>query len=163
MSTFWDRKRAELQPQQQPVSRSDGPFWAQGTNLLPSQQTVPQQAVQSDSGVSVETSRDGTVTKIDGHDITQATFLRGKSEECPRCPVSPTTGVRGNLYKPTASSAMRCFDCGWIEDSRFEGQTQGMAAVVEGNTQRAKQVASGGGGKLKIKLNSEERVIGRIG
>jgi hypothetical protein len=155
MSDFWERQAAKQRKENpgKPVYASQPPWWAGGTNLAQSQ-TVPSEPAQSRT--------DGNL--IDGHDVSKAGILRGAAEECPNCPPDPTTGIRGNLYRPTPNSAMRCFDCGYMENNRFLGETVGMSAVAEGPTQRARQVASGGGegSQYRGEIKSANQAVGRL-
>jgi hypothetical protein len=158
MSDFWARQKAKQQPPQAPVSNSE-PWWARGTELLTTRETVPQTPAQSHTEAVEQASG-----KIDGHDVSRAELLKGRAQECPRCPVNPRTGVRGNMNKPSASSPFRCFDCGYIEDNRFRGETDGMAAVSEGPPQRARQTVSGGGAGSNYmgESGNSADVVGRL-
>src|SRR5258708_4002492 len=139
MSSFWERQRAKQQPQA-PVSNPNGPWWARGSDVLAQRQTVAQAPLQSYPG-SPEHEDPG---RVEGHDVSKIGLLKGSAEECPVCPVDPGTGIRGNMYRPTPSTAMRCFDCGQIEGNRFVGETSGLIAVREGPSHRARQTDSGG-------------------
>lgn len=134
---FWDRKRQEYQgqhPGAAPSRPSDAPWWAAGTQLLP----VPAPAASEPQRGS---QSDGT---IDGHDISRVAFLKGKAEECPYCPRDPKTGVRGNMYKPSPSAAMRCFDCGHVEGRDIHDMSLPTSAIMEGPVMSARQVDQGG-------------------
>ena len=136
---FWAAKRAEYNKKNpQPVSvPSSAPWWLQGTQDPRNRKIAPQNPSQGHTEASENI--------IDGHDVSKAGILRGAAEECPMCPKDPNTGIRGNMYRPSPSSAMRCFDCGYMDNNRFLGETAGMSAVSEGKSYKAKQVASGGG------------------
>lgn len=170
MSDFWARQRAKAaeQNKQQAPERSQShvaalPFWADDGYLetLKTRQNSSQgrtEALQPQPGIRDE-------NHIDGHDVSRADFLKGSAFECPNCPVNPDTGVRGNMYRPTRNSALRCFDCGYIEDNRFASTTSGMIAVREGPVHRARQTVSGGaGGRSQYvgESGKSENVVGRI-
>lgn len=157
MSDFWERQRAKRQTANPPASEPapSRAWWAEGTNLLPQTQTVPQQPAQS--------QQDGNL--IDGHDVSKAEILRGRAEECPMCPPDPSTGIRGNMYRPSPNAAMRCFDCGYIDGNRFEGTTRGMSAVSDGGpSHKARQVPSGGGivHNNRGNIKSAQEAVGRV-
>lgn len=163
MGNFWERQRAKVQPPQQAVQPAQGPWWAEGSQLLGQRQTVAQESAQSRAEASQETSPN----VIDGHDVSKARVLQGGAEECPMCPPDPNTGLRGNMFRPSPSSAMRCFDCGYMDNNRFLGETVGMSAVAEGPAYKARQTVSGGavvnnyqGG---VKNPGDPRIVGRIG
>lgn len=160
MSDFWEKKRQELNIQPKPPVQSSGPWWSRGTNMVPQQPTVSQNGLQNYPG-SPQLS---DPNRIDGHDVSKAEILRGRAEECPYCPRNPKTGIRGNMYRPSPSMAMRCFDCGYMENNRFQGQTQGMSAVSEGPAHRARQTDSGGGIIHNYQGDSGKtaNVVGRI-
>ena len=154
MSDFWERKRQALYPQRhapvnlKPVYK-DMPWWAAN----PAQPSPVQQSIQQNEST------------IDGHDISKAQILRGDAEECPNCPRDPRTGIRGNMYRPSKSAALRCFDCGYI-DGRYFGEGQSRLATVEGKSQHAKQTESGGGSGSNfqggIRSPDDPRIVGRI-
>lgn len=160
MADFWERKRQELleknpKPVSRPPAPSSEPWWSQGTSLLGQRQTVPQNPVESRA--------EGN--QIDGHDVSKAQVLQGRAEECPMCPPNPESGVRGNMYRPTPNSAMRCFDCGYMENNRFLGQTVGISAVAEGPSYRARQTNSGGAqvNNYHGDITSVSQAVGRLG
>lgn len=156
MPDFWDRKRDELYPDRRaPVtvaSTGNGAWWQQTTGLPAIQ---PQQPLQS------RAEADG---RIDGHDVSQAGILKGNAEECPNCPVDPSTGIRGNMYRPTKSSALRCFDCGYI-DGRYFGEGQARIAKVEGKSHAARQTSAGGAvtNNFHGNITSVDQAVGRLG
>lgn len=163
MSNFWERQRAKTQPPQQSLSPSQGPWWADGTQLLGQRQTVAQNGLESRPEAPQETSPN----TVDGHDVSKAGILRGNAEECPMCPPDPNTGIRGNMYRPSPSAAMRCFDCGYMDNNRFLGETVGLSAIAEGPAHRAKQTVAGGAVKSNyqggVKNPNDPRIVGRIG
>lgn len=140
-SNFWERKKAQLEAQQPqaPVTAPNGAWWAQGSDILQQRQTVPQNGVQSQPELSGQNPN-----IVNGHDVSKIGMLKGDAYECPNCPPDPETGIRGNMYRATKTSVLRCFDCGYMEDSRFVGETSGLIAVKEGPTRQARQTASGG-------------------
>jgi hypothetical protein len=155
VSDFWERQRLKQQaqnPQPQAQPQNTVPWWAQGTSLVSQPQTVTR--YQENDGRT-----------IDGHDVSKAQILQGRAEECPMCPPDPSTGVRGNLYRPTPNTAMRCFDCGYVENNRFQSQVQGMVATTEGRAHSARQTASGGGAGSNYRGNikSAGEAVGRLG
>lgn len=156
---FWARQRAKVNPPQPVVSNSQ-PWWARGTDLLTQRETVAQQPLQSPTEPVLNDDR-----HIDGHDVSQADILKGNAEECPRCPRDPRTGIRGNMYRPTPSAVLRCFDCGYMY-GRYFGEGQSKLATVEGQSQMARQTVSGGGQgsnfQGKIKSPDDPRIVGRI-
>lgn len=164
MSTFWERKIAEIRKTEQQTAPAVQalPWWAEGSNIMSRTATVPQQLPAD----AVPDAKHDGIRYIDGHDISAAQVLQGRAFECPMCPINPKTGVRGDMVRPAPSAALRCFDCGYIEDNRFYSQTAGMAAVTEGPAHRAKQTVSGGGGS-KSNFHGDAKgdviVVGRIG
>jgi hypothetical protein len=139
-SSFWERQRAKQQAQSPavPVSSSQ-PWWARGTDILSQRQTVAQQPAQGRTGLSEQDP-----TKVEGHDVSKIGLLKGDAEECPVCPPDPRTGIRGNMYRISKNHILRCFDCGYKEDNRFRGETEGLIAIKEGPAYRARQTNSGG-------------------
>jgi hypothetical protein len=160
MSTFWERQRAKQQAQAPavPVSSSQ-PWWAGGTDILNRRQTVPQNPSQDRPGYTEQDP-----TKVEGHDVSKIGLLKGDAYECPVCPPNPDTGIRGNMYRATKNSVLRCFDCGYAEDSRFVGETAGLIAVKEGPTHRARQVDSGGAviNNYRGNISSAKQAAGRV-
>ena len=155
MPDFWERKRQELYPDRSAPVTAQGtqasPWWAQSGGLP----NVAQQPLQG------QPELDGS---IDGHDVSKAGILKGDAEECPNCPRDPKTGIRGNMYRPSKSAAMRCFDCGYI-DGRYFGEGQSRLAKVEGKSHAARQTASGGAvvGNFHGNITSVNEAVGRLG
>lgn len=161
-SDFWERQRAKQQGQAAPVpvSQPEGAWWARGTQILEQRQTVAQQPLQSHT----EPPEQGDPNKVGGHDVSKLGLLKGGAEECPVCPPNPDSGIRGNMYRPTPSAAMRCFDCGYIEGNRFLGETSGLIAVTEGPAHRARQTNSGGAviNNYRGNISSAKQAAGRL-
>lgn len=95
---FWELKRQQLQqqgklpqPRQEPV-KYKGAWWAEETETetLVHGPTREQQVIQDSN-----------------HDFSKAQHLRSNAGNCPNC-------GSGNYVSPSASSANRCFDCGYI-------------------------------------------------
>lgn len=162
-SNFWERQRAKLNQtpnDMKPLYGSQPPWWASGSDILAQRQTVPQNGVQSQPELSQQNPN-----VVNGHDVSKIGMLKGDAFECPVCPPDPDTGIRGNMYRATKSSVLRCFDCGYKEDDRFLGETSGLIAVKEGPAHKARQTASGGAviKNFQGNITSANQAAGRLG
>lgn len=137
MNDYWERqraKKAQNQPQRQTVTGS----------------SYYQPAVGPQSSYPENRPFHGQSDPLpENHDFSQADHLRQGKNECPNCPPDPKTGIRGNMFRATQNSVMRCFNCSYIDGGRdihdpSSRQTRGAGTGAEGPVQRAKQTIAGG-------------------
>lgn len=147
-SEFWARKLEKrsrelgLPTATAPAKRSDGPWWAEGTNLVPQQGSATPEPQNPSQGA-------------EQHDFSKAAHLKSEGR-CPEC-------SSGNYMKASSSMARRCFNCGFVEDRTIHDISTMMAPTLEGPAQRARQTESGG----KVinnyhSINSADQAVGRI-
>jgi hypothetical protein len=118
---FWARKVAKVQQEKgivppQTVNR-DTPWWSQAS-VPQTPQTQPQQPT--------------------GHDFSKALHLKQESN-CPECD-------SGNYMKVTASSARRCYECGYVEGRSIADPNRPLGMTSDGSMgNKARQTQAGGG------------------
>lgn len=141
MTDFWERKKQELQqegklpmPRPEPVRASEGPWWAEGTQLHQPQQIEPQRPAQGHIA--------GTV---DGHDVSKAAHLKAESY-CPMCGAGgPGKETLPGIMKPNATAAARCGSCGYVEGRGINTDGVISSISVSGvETKSIRQTADGG-------------------
>lgn len=124
-----------------PPRRSDGPWWSQGSSL------VPQQGSQAPEPQNPSQPRE--------HDFSKAAHLKNEGK-CPEC-------GSGHYMKPSSASARRCFDCGSVENRSIHDISTMMSPTIEGPAQRARQTDSGGRVINNYhSIQSASQAIGRI-
>lgn len=129
MSNFWERLRQQQEAEQranQPPRRSDGPWWAEGSNIGQTAQNPapdPQNVTQPHIGA-------------DGHDYSKAMHLKQQGT-CPMCGGT-------NYMKARSDVSRRCWDCGHNEGRDVHDPSLPTAVTMEGPAQRAMQTAAGG-------------------
>lgn len=142
---FWARKFKPEETQPAPIVQqpTDRPWWA----VVPPEPTA-QRTVPSDP---VVTGRPGQRVKLtDEIEITldangeyrpaKATHLKSSSM-CPDCGST-------NYSKVTASTAPRCFECGYVDGRSIADANRPIGGATEGKSAgRARQTAAGGGVK----------------
>jgi len=133
MVDFWEKKRQELQregklPQArpEPVRTASGPWWAEGSTLVPSQPQVPQSASQPHT--------EGT----EGRDFSKAMHLRSKEGNCPMCGST-------EFMKPNAMAATRCFACGYVQGREVNDLAVFSVASPDATTVKVRQIESAHG------------------
>lgn len=125
---FWDLKRQQLQQQgklrvqRQEPPKPGGAWWSDETG----HNSFYQRGYEA-----------GLTDSSPEHDFSKAQHLRDKSGACPNC-------SSGNYVSPGASSANRCFNCGYIQ-GREINDLNTFAAVADVRTVKVRQAASAQG------------------
>lgn len=131
---FWARKLGKQNPQQ-PVQRSDQPWWRTIPEQPQPQQNSEEQVVRGQPGQFVHLN-DEIVIQLDANGEyrpRKASHLK-RSGQCPECD-SPNFG-RGE----DSSRAKRCFDCGYVEGRSISDANRPIGATNDAPAQRARQI-----------------------
>lgn len=127
-STFWLKKRQELQQQGRlPPSRlpQDIPWW-QDPDYTKSNRDIPTEPMP--------------VVDSKEHDFSKASHLRDKSGNCPNCDSA-------DFMSPSASAAARCFACGYVH-GRQVNDLDTLAITADVQTVKVRQASSAQGVRM---------------
>lgn len=150
-NSFWDRKRAQLQQEgklpvpRQPVT-SHGAWWQD-------EQSEHNPALKSYNGLAATPVSQQVPN--DNHDYSKATHLKSSAGNCPNC-------NSGDYVKPSASTAARCWNCGYI-DGRQVNDLDTMPITADVKTVSVRQTADGGAQKYRARISTSPAELARAG